>query len=294
METFPAPGKRVFGTLLSLLVLGALAIRLLGLDFDQGHFFHPDERAIGDAITHLSFRPLQLNPHFFAYGSFPFYVTRAAAAALAAVTQRPWFASYDGVIHLGRFLSALWGALTCVLVALLGRRWHGEAAGLLAGFLLAVSVLHVQTAHYAATDVALTLMVLLALASDVRLANRGRARDALLAGAATGLALATKASAAPLFLPLALAAFLSVGASRRPGRGAGLAALGAAAALAGFALGEPYAFLDFREFWRSISEQGAMVRHAGLLPYTNQYLGVPHFLCEGTQLVPLTLGPPLG
>ena len=281
------------GLLVGLFLL-AFGLRLVGLDFDQGHFFHPDERAIGDAITRLSFRPVQLNPHFFAYGSFPFYVTRAAASALAAVTRRPSLASYDGVIHLGRFLSAFWGALTCVLVALLGRRWSGEAAGLLAGFLLAVSVLHVQTSHYAATDVALTFMVLLALACSVRLAERGRARDALLAGAATGLALATKASAAPLLLPLALAAFLSVRASRRWGRGAVLAALGGAAALAGFALGEPYAFLDFREFWRSVSEQGAMVRHAGLLPFTNQYVGVPHFLYEGKELVLWTLGPLLG
>ncbi|MBK9061762.1 MAG: glycosyltransferase family 39 protein [Acidobacteria bacterium] len=279
---------------LAVVFLLAAAVRVVGLDFDQNHFFHPDERAIGEAIVHLSFFPPQLNPHFFAYGSFPFYVTRAASSALAAVTRREWFASYDGVIHVGRFLSALWGALTCVLVALLGRRWYGEAAGLLAGGLLACSVLHVQTSHFAATDVALTFMVLLALVCDSRFANRGRARDALLAGAATGLALATKASAAPLLLPLALAAFLSVAASRRWGRGVSLAALAFAAALGAFALGEPYAFLDFREFWRSISEQGAMVRHAGLLPYTNQYVGVPHFLYEGKELVLWTLGPLLG
>ncbi len=279
---------------LALVFLLAAAVRIVGLDFDQNHFFHPDERAIGEAITHLSFRPLQLNPHFFAYGSLPFYVTRAVASALAAVTQRPWFASYDGAIHLGRFLSALWGALTCVLLALLGRRWYGEATGLLAGGLLACSVLHVQTSHYAATDVALTLMVLLALVCNARFANRGRVRDALLAGLATGLALATKASAAPLALPLALAAFLSVRASRKWGHALGLATLASMAALSGFALGEPYAFLDFREFWRSVSEQGAMVRHAGLLPYTNQYIGVPHFLYEGKEIVLWTLGPLLG
>ncbi len=56
------------------LFLLALAVRIVGLDFDQGHFYHPDERAIGDAILKISFRPLALNPHFFAYGSFPLYV----------------------------------------------------------------------------------------------------------------------------------------------------------------------------------------------------------------------------
>ena len=279
---------------LALVFVLAAAVRVVGLDFDQNHFFHPDERAIGDAVLRLSFRPLQLNPHFFAYGSFPFYVTRAVSSALTTVSRSPWFASYDGIVHVGRFLSAMWGALTCVLLALLGRRWFGASAGLLAGLFLACSVLHVQTSHFAATDVALTFLVLCALACDARFANRGRLRDALLAGAATGLALATKASAAPLLLPLALAAFLPVLAERRWARGALHALAGGAAALLFFALGEPYAFLDFREFWRSLSEQGAMVRHAGLLPFTNQYIGVPHFLYEGEQLVLWTLGPLLG
>ena len=54
------------------ILAAALAVRLFGLNFDQSHFFHPDERRIAEAVTQLSFRPLQLDPHFFAYGSFPF------------------------------------------------------------------------------------------------------------------------------------------------------------------------------------------------------------------------------
>ncbi len=290
----PAPSPRAFRTPLLLLALFAFVIRLVGLDFDQNHFFHPDERAIGDAILKLSFHPLQLNPHFFAYGSLPFYLTKAASALLVEVTGRGWFASYDGVIHVGRFLSALAGALTVLLVAAIGRRVYGEKAGLLAGLLLALSVLHLQTSHFAATDVTLTLFVLLALAASVRLGLRGRSRDALLAGALTGFALATKASAAPLFLPLAVAVFLACRPARAWGRGAFLLAIGGVAAFAAFFLGEPYAFLDFREFWRSVSEQGAMVRHAGIVPYTNQYIGVPNFLYEAREIVLWGLGPFLG
>ena len=290
--------RRVSAGLTGLFLL-ALLVRAVGLDFDQGHFYHPDERAIGDAILKLSFRPLQLNPHFFAYGSFPLYVTKAVTSSLAAVTGRSSFASYDGVVHAGRFLSAVWGALTVLLLALLGRRWYGEKAGLLAGLLLALAVLHIQTSHFAATDVALTFMVLLALVCDARLASRGRLRDAVLAGVATGLALATKASAAPLLLPLALAVFFATGLfggrdGRAFGRAAALLAAGGAAVLIAFALGEPYAFLDHHEFWRSVAEQGAMVRHAGAMPYTNQYVGTPDFLYEGKELVLWCLGPLLG
>jgi YYY domain-containing protein len=290
--------RRVSAGLTGLFLL-ALLVRAVGLDFDQGHFYHPDERAIGDAILKLSFRPLQLNPHFFAYGSFPLYVTKAVTSVLAAVTGRASFASYDGVIHAGRFLSAVWGALTVLLLALLGRRWYGEKAGLLAGLLLALAVLHIQTSHFAATDVALTFLVLAALVCDSRLANRSRLRDAVLAGAATGLALATKASAAPLLLPLALAVLfgagvLAGGERRSFGRAAALLAAAGAATLVAFALGEPYAFLDRAEFWRSVTEQASMVRHAGAMPYTNQYVGTPDFLYEGKELVLWGLGPLLG
>src|SRR5271169_5213818 len=272
----------------------AIVIRLVGLNFDQNHFFHPDERAIGDAILKLSFHPLQLNPHFFAYGSLPFYLTKALSSLLAAVSGREWFDSYDGVVHVGRFLSALAGALTVLLVAAVGRRLYGQKAGLCAGLLLALAVLHIQTSHFASTDVTLTLFVLLALAASGRLARRGRGRDALLAGALTGFSLATKASAAPLLLPLAVAVFLACRPARAWRKGALLLAMAGLAALVAFFLGEPYAFLAFREFWRSVSEQGAMVRHAGLLPYTNQYIGVPNFLYEAREIVLWCLGPFFG
>src|SRR5450756_272158 len=287
------PRMRRRGLWVGLFLL-ALAVRLVGLDFDQNHFFHPDERAIGDAILKLSFHPLQLNPHFFAYGSLPFYLTKALSSLLAEVSGRDWFASYDGVIHVGRFLSAFAGALTVLLVASVGRRLYGQKAGLCAGLLLALAVLHIQTSHFASTDVTLTLFVLLALASSGRLARRGRGRDALLAGALTGFALATKASAAPLLLPLAAAVFLACRPARAWRKGALLLTVAGLAALVAFFLGEPYAFLSFHEFWRSMSEQGAMVRHAGMLPYTNQYIGVPNFLYEAREIVFWCLGPLFG
>ena len=290
----PASPPRAFRGPLLLLALFALAVRLVGLDFDQSHLFHPDERAIADAILKLSFHPLRLNPHFFAYGSLPFYLTRGFSSLLASLSGRDWFASFDGVVHVGRFLSALAGALTVLLAAALGRRLYGRKAGLLAGLLLALAVLHIQTSHFASTDVTLTFLVLVALAASGRLARRGRVRDAILAGALTGLALATKASAAPLLLPIAVAVFLACRPARAWRRGALLLAAAGLAVAVAFFLGEPYAFLTFPEFWRSLSEQGAMVRHAGSVPYTNQYVGVPNFLYEAREIVLWGLGPLFG
>src|SRR5579875_1567067 len=78
------------------LALLGFALRLYGLNWDQGNSFQPDERQILFHVTTLAwpvslaqlFNPAQspLNPHFFAYGSFPLYLLALLAAALVAFT----------------------------------------------------------------------------------------------------------------------------------------------------------------------------------------------------------------
>jgi YYY domain-containing protein len=268
----------------------ALFVRLFGINWDQGHFFHPDERAIAMAVERLSFVPLQLNPHFFAYGSFPIYVTKLVTALLGNVSR--WFAGYDGIIYVGRALSAIWGAATVVLLASVGTRLFGRRAGLIAGLLLSGTVLHVQSSHFAISDVPLTFLVLLALSFLAKVVEGGRLRHYLAAGATIGLALATKFSALPIFLPLAIAVFARLRTERsiRPVlRGAAAAGLAAVA----FALAQPYALLDFKAYIHDILEQSTMVRNAGIFPYTNQYIGVPKYGYDLGQLILWGMGVPL-
>ncbi|KAA0250405.1 MAG: hypothetical protein EDX89_22810 [Acidobacteria bacterium] len=281
-----------FRRLVAALFLSALLTRLFGLDWDQGHSYHPDERRIAEAVVQISFSPLSLDPRFFAYGSFPFYVTRIALSAVTAVA--PEADPYRTAILTGRALSALWGAAAVVLVCLLGRRLYGERAGLLAGALLLASALHVQTSHFATNDVALTTLVLACLLLLERASETGSLAAFGGAGAVLGLSLATKVSALPLLLPLALAAFLFARGSGRVAR----AFLGLSVALslvpAFFFLGEPYAFLDRATFLRDVAEQGRMVRNAGNVPYTNQYLGTPKLLYDLWEMCVWGLGPALG
>jgi 4-amino-4-deoxy-L-arabinose transferase-like glycosyltransferase len=276
---------------LAALFLFAAVVRLVGLRWDQGHFFHPDERAIAMAVERISFVPLQLNPHFFAYGSFPLYVTRVVTTLLGRV--RPWFAGYDGIMLTGRALSAFWGAATVVLLALLGARLYGRRTGMLAGALLAATVFHVQNSHFAISDVPLTFLVLLSLFFLIEVVESGMLSRYLLAGLSIGLAIATKFSALPILLPLAVAVAIRwrLEKKTRPLL-YGLAAGGAVVAF--FVLGEPYAILDFRAYIHDILEQSRMVRNAGIVPYTNQYIGVPKYLYELQQMILWGMAPLLG
>jgi YYY domain-containing protein len=284
--------SRRFGLLLSLLFAGATLVRLFGLTWDQGHNYHPDERRISEAVQQLSFSPLQLDPKFYAYGSLPFYVTRGAASFLGNVS--PWFHSWDGILLTSRVLSALWGAAGCVLLALLGRKLFGERAGLLAGALLAIAVFHVQNSHFGTNDIPLATLVTATFLLLIRALERDTFASFALAGAAAGLALATKASAATLFLPLGLAPLFLFFRTRRVARSVGAAAsigLGLAAA---FLAGQPSVLFAAKLLLAGIVEQGQMVRNAGSVPYTNQYVGVPKVLYDLKEIVLWGLGPALG
>jgi hypothetical protein len=84
--------------LLGGLALLGLLLRLYGLNWDQGNNFHPDEREILFRVTALAwpkslaqfFDPLNspLNPHFFAYGSFPLYLLAFLGTLLSILFSR--------------------------------------------------------------------------------------------------------------------------------------------------------------------------------------------------------------
>ncbi len=284
--------ERRFRALLLGLALLALALRLHGLGWDSWHHFHPDERRVAEAVATISFSPLQLDPRFYAYGSFPMYVTRVAVAAAKVVY--PGLGEYDLAIRVGRGLSALWGAATVLLLGLLGRRLYGEAVGLLAAALLAVTVTHLQNCHFATNDVPLAFLVLAALALLLRAVEGSSAGRWAAAGAVTGLAVATKISALPLALPMAIGLGLYAFRTGSPRAALRAAAVTAAAVAAAFALAEPYALFSWQRFTADVLEQSRMVRQAGLYPYTHQYSGAPRLLYEVRELVLWGMGPLLG
>ncbi|MBI2910494.1 MAG: glycosyltransferase family 39 protein, partial [Chloroflexi bacterium] len=308
-------------------------MRLNGLDWDQGHLFHPDERAILMKVwdLHMPWPPdlavlldtarSPLNPRWFSYGSFPLYLLKAAGFALSSVS--PAFLGPD-LRLVGRVISALFDTGTVALLFLLGRRLYGPLAGLLAATFASLAVLHVQLSHFYAVDVQLTFFIVLSLYAALRWSESGRWYAGLLTGAALGLALATKISALPLVIPVALAAWAAArpnagrpdaspsatveGASPSPAAvgaycntplpirwataalGLGLALVVAALV---FALLQPYAVLDWTRFVADTVEQSEMVRRVRDYPYTRQYIDTAPFLYQFQQLGQWGLGWPL-
>ena len=315
-----------------LILVLALALRLYGINWDQGGLFHPDERAILFHVNDMSWPPLSdlgvlldvdespLNPRWFPYGSLPMYAVKAAQALLSPLVDL----DFRGLSYLGRTLSALADVGTTLMVFFLASRLYGRRVGLLAALFAALAVIHIQLSHFYTVDTYLTFFIVASVYFMARLMQDGRPRDSALAGVFIGLALASKISVAPLFLAFVLAhaiyAFSGPGerlALAKPSRPA-LAKvvrsllLGGAASMLIFFIATPYAFLDwsrptpcevpysFLEFLDrnyyacDLGGEFAMARGISGRPYTQQYIDTAPYWYHIRQLALFGLGLPLG
>src|SRR5712692_232634 len=296
--------------LFGLALLG-LALRLYGLNWDQGNNFHPDERQIMFHVTVLSWPhslaqfldPVNspLNPHFFAYGSFPLYLL----AGLGNILTRFWVApgSFTNLTLVGRVVNAILDSGTILLTGWLGllladdrttERKQAWTLALLAAALVAFTPFQLQLSHFYAVDTMLLFFVTLTVLACVALVDTGAPiRWSLVAGLGCGLALATKFSAAPLIVPLFVAVALR---GRHHGLFQALGAFFSSLTTTGlvFLIAMPYALLDWTNFREQVAAQGDLARGLLDLPYVRQFAGTIPYLYEAQNIVLWGLGLMLG
>ena len=318
-----APSRLAPSTVaLIALLLAAFALRVYGLNWDDGHYLHPDERYVAIVISEridfawppsvdnlLDPATSDLNPRSvddkgdyreFPYGALPLFVTDLAAELLNRVdgAERNWH-DYGQVYKVGRSISALLDTLTVLLIYLIARRAFSSRVGLGAATVAALAPMSIQLAHFFTTDSWLTFFVALCLLCAVRAAEGGSWRWFAAAGASFGLAMATKGSVFTLAGLLGVTGLYD--AWRRwqsvtqpaaaVGNGLARLALAAVAALLAFALFEPYALVNPGIYLKSLVTQADIVSGRFDVPFTRQYIGTPRVLYQVEQLVRWGFGP---
>jgi YYY domain-containing protein len=208
------------------LLLAALAVRVIGLDWDDGQLLHPDEYHVTEVtVDRVQLpRPIDwsnltdpgtstLNPRSdgpegghrsFAYGSLPLYATDMVAEGLNQIagwpligdilpggTDRDWHGLYE-VYKVGRSINMVLDTLVVAMVFLVARRIGGPVAGLIGGAIYAFAPVAIQLSHFYTTDGWLTFACALTLLASVAAASRGDRRLFLLAGLVAGFAITTK------------------------------------------------------------------------------------------------------
>lgn len=196
--------NQVKALVLDILLIGVLLIgayfRLVGIDWGEYQYLHPDERFliwVGsdispvkclDASYPLAGCPTDqkswlswseyfdtvnstLNPHnrghgFYVYGTLPLFMTRYIVE---------WIYGHSGFVEMtdvGRPLSALVDLFTVFLVYLIGLRVYDRRVGLIAAAFSAFVVLQIQLSHFFTVDTFLNFFTWLAIYFAIRVAGQ--------------------------------------------------------------------------------------------------------------------------
>jgi len=283
-----------------IIIIGGF-FRFYNLNWDQGHHLHPDERAIIMFALPLHFpqnlsdffsKESTLNPHFFAYGNFPLYLLKGTATVLSNFDMS--LDSYDKINLVGRAISTIADLGTIILIYFIGKKIFGKRVGIIGAFFYAISVFPIQAAHFYAVDSLLTFFILLTLYQLIRFYEKPTLKKSILVGIFFGLSLATKTSAVVLIVAIGMAIavdflLIFLKSPHRPHiwfphipkflkRLSIDGAVITTTTVLTFLILEPYALIDFKEFWRQTIEQSQMTRDAFTFPYTLQYVGkIPYF-----------------
>ncbi|MCY4582911.1 MAG: DUF2298 domain-containing protein [Chloroflexi bacterium] len=318
--------------ILLLIAVAALGLRMNGLDWDSGSFYHPDERSIylrADCMyrvltespgwascqnrdfpqdtpgfpgigTLFDKDTSPLNPHWFPLGTIIIYLLVAIRFLMEPFMDQ---VRLEDLASAGRALAAFVDTASVVLLSFLGRRLFGQGAGLLAAALGAFTVFNIQVTHFYRPESFVVLLALVAFWWMLNVLERGRLRDHVVLGLVIGTTFAFRGSSLPILAPVALtyAALLwrRWEAGERgsplvwPALGPGLLAF--VAALGTFVVLQPYALIDYRKYVGDLGWEAMVARTAGLVPYTLQYVGIPrNGLYELRQTAVWALGLPLG
>ncbi len=244
--------------LVLILLVGAY-FRFTGLNWDENHHQHPDERfitmvtdqirGVDGLAAYFNTQASSLNPlrmGSYTYGMFPLFLTRLVAEWVKMT-------NYDSITLVGRALSGLFDLAAVWMLYLLGKRLYNRRVGLLAAALGAATVLPIQLSHYYAVDSFSTVFVVAALYFSLQALPFDVPGEKLsrsnwfyfgLFGLIVGLAGACKVNTLPVFGVIILAGIVRLIARWQKSDFRAVLKM----ILVGWALAAGVAFLSFRVF----------------------------------------------
>lgn len=299
MHTHIFTKKRLL-LLLFLFALVAIISRFYNLNWGAPFYFHPDERNIASSVSQLSF-PKNLNPHFFAYGSFPIYSIYALGVIQNGLgmffTKIPIFAlahvSFEQAIILSRFFSACFSVLLILLLYKTTTLMKNSTAGIIAMTLGLFSVGLMQYAHFGTFEMWLTFFSFLLFYLLLLFIKQQKTRFIIFIGIVLGLLLAIKVSSAAL-IPVVFFVIFLESVKRKKNKVLFFLKnffLSTIIASVIFVLVSPYVFLDWSSFQNSMRYETTVA--LGTLPvfYTQAFFDKIPVLYQFIAIYPFILNP---
>ncbi|MCL5783938.1 MAG: glycosyltransferase family 39 protein [Patescibacteria group bacterium] len=275
--------------ILGLLIIGAF-LRFYNLNWDQGHYFHPDERNIANAVSKIRFFS-QLDPGFFAYGGFSIYLYRAGAEVAADVSKNAvWLSDWGHIDQVGRFFSALFSTLTIIPLFLLAKKLFGKSSALLTALLYVFSVASIQSAHFDTTESLLVFFAVLISLFSLDLLDKLSVGNLLKCALVLGLAVATKTTSLIFVVAPGAALAWTFFKQKNIFHLASSLAILAIVFLVTFTIFSPFTFLDWEKFNQSMGYESGVATGSLPVVYTLQFTHTASYFFQLENLL-WQLGP---
>ena len=266
-------------------------LRLLGLNWDQGNLFHPDERQLLMISQKLSIN--NLDPNWYNYGTLPLYILELLSFGIDDLKT---------LRFPGRILSSLFDSISIFLIGELGKRFHSKLTGIISSIFYSTSVLALQLSHFFTVDTFLNTSIILIFLLCSNLIQKYNTKNLIYLSIALGVGFAIKISifiiAVPVLITLIFSTKFKLNLSNFKVQNflrllVSIIIVGLIS-IVSFGLFNPYSIINLQEFINSSKIQSEMARGIIDFPYTRQYVNTTPYIYHISQLIKVSLGPFLG
>ncbi|GIW61247.1 MAG: hypothetical protein KatS3mg089_0099 [Patescibacteria group bacterium] len=279
--------------LVGLIIIGA-AFRITHLDWGKPFYFHPDERNIATSIDQLLF-PDQMNPHFFAYGSLPLYLSYFAALLFNLIKNQTWQndVSFENAILTLRFFSSLLSLLLLLLLYSTGKILKNNISGILATILGTVSVGLIQFAHFGTYEMWLTYFTLLLFFLSLLYIKTHKRRYLVGIAITFGILISFKISSIILLPLLIMVIIIEQKSQQKISIISSIFFILFTILLSSaiFLSTNPYTFLDYSSFLGSIKYESSVALGGIRVFYTGEFLSATPIVFPFLKIYPFLLNP---
>lgn len=292
MHTF---AKNRLSIYIFLLILIGGFFRFYNLNWGSPFYFHPDERNIASSILNIHL-PNEMNPHFFAYGSFPIYVIYFTGYSLNLLNKS--YLDFEQIIIISRFYSAILSILLIPSIYFVGTKLINKRVGILSATFCTLSVGLIQFSHFGTFEMWLTFLGVWFFYFSLYLIKKITLKTIFIVGIIFGLLMATKISSLPLLLIPAFAILLNSLLTKDKknsnyfnSKYISVFVVIFCVALAVFFISSPFVLLDFPSFLSSVKYETSVA--FGTLPvfYTGEFFNSVPILFQFTKIYPFLINP---
>lgn len=265
--------------IVSILFFLVIFTRFVKLNWGNDFFMNPDENNMAISIFQMSFN--NLNPHFFAYGQFPLYLTFFTTPVH----------NFSNIILTLRFWSATFSCFSVWFLYLISKNiFKNVFSRLIFIILLIFNPGLIQLSHFGTTESILIFVFVLNIYLSQKFLKKPKIIYLVLAGIISGFGLASKISTLILTGPIFLVLLFNFIKNKKITEFFSKTILFSILVLLVTFLLSPYNFLNKTEFISSMNYETSIATGNIKVFYTNQFLNTIPYLFQIKNIFPYTNG----